>query len=264
MGHPRFRTAPWLLLGLSLVLASITTLFVRAGGPPETHQIMLARTHFEKGMKLLGAGSEKEGEAELLEAIKAFPDFADAHVELGNLAMRRKDYTAGLEWYLQAKTALTNLQGLSRRQEVERRKRLQESMDILRERIDQLRMSNRPADQGELSEAMAKLEKLQHEQTKLFTQDEKAIPAQIHFLIGNARMSLEQYDQAIEDYGQALSLRPGYGEVHNNLAVIYFYRKDYARTWEHLLAAEKAGIRINPQFREDLSAVAPEPPPPGP
>src|SRR5512147_2640094 len=92
MGHPRFRFATGLLLGLFLLLAPVVTLPAPAGGPPETHQIMLARTHFEKGMKLLGVGSEKEGEAELLESIKVSPDFADAYVELGNLAMRRKDY----------------------------------------------------------------------------------------------------------------------------------------------------------------------------
>jgi tetratricopeptide (TPR) repeat protein len=229
--------------------------------PVDSHKLMLARTHLDKGMKLLEKGNQEEAEAEFLEAIRAFPDMADAYIQLGHLSMRRKDYSQGLERYLQARTALTNLQGISRRQEVERARRIQESMDILREQIDQLRVSQDPADQSEINMKIAQMEKLRQEQTKLRAPVELPVPAELSFLVGTARMNLERYDEAIEDYREALAQRPGYGEAHNNLAVIYFYRKDYPRAWEHLHAAEKAGVRINPQFREELSAGAPEPPP---
>jgi Flp pilus assembly protein TadD len=109
---------------------------------------------------------------------------------------------------------------------------------------------------------MLNIEKLRQEQSKILAGNELQVPPEIHFLIGTARMNLEQFDPAIEDFRQALALRPAYGEVHNNLAVIYLYRKDYPQAWEHLHAAEKAGVRINPQFREELAALAPEPPAP--
>ena len=255
------------------VVLLLVLLWAMAGGPspaaaPEeavdSQKLMLAKTHLDKGMKLLEKGSLEEAEAEFLEATRAFPDMADAYIQLGHLSMRRKDYSQGLDRYLQARTALTNLQGISRRQEVERSRRMQESMDILREQIDQLRVSQNPADQSEVNVKMAQMDRLRQEQTKLRAHDELSIPAELPFLIGTARMNLEEYDAAIEDYREALALRPGYGEAHNNLAVIYFYRKDYPLAWEHLRAAEKAGIRINPQFREELSAAAPESPPPKP
>jgi tetratricopeptide (TPR) repeat protein len=227
----------------------------------DPHKVMLARTYFEKGMKLLQKQSPAEAEAEFLESVRVFPEFADGYIQLGNLAMSRKEYSAGLEHYIRAKTALLNLQGMSRQQEVERRRRLQESIDLLQERIDQLSMSPR-GDRGEIDRAMINLEKLRQEQSKILTGGEQPIPPEIHFLIGTARMNLEQFDQAIEDFHQALAVRPAYGEVHNNLAVIYLYRKDYPQAWDHLHAAEKAGVRINPQFREELGAVAPESPAP--
>jgi len=252
---------------------TLALLCVGAGGPspaaaPEeavdSQKLMLARTHLDKGMKLLEKGSPEEAEVEFLEATRAFPDLADAYIQLGHLSMRRKDYSQGLDRYLQARTALTNLQGIARRQEVERSRRLQDAMDVLREQIDQLRVSQNPADQSEVNLKMAQMDKLRQEQTKLRAPDVLLIPAELPFLIGTARMNLEDYDAAIEDYREALALRSGYGEAHNNLAVIYFYRKDYPLAWEHLRAAEKAGIRINPQFREELSAAAPEPPPANP
>jgi len=228
---------------------------------PDTQRVMLAKTHLDKGMKLLAGGSEKEGEAEIQAAIQVFPDFADAHIQLGNLAMRRRDYTRGLDCYIHARDSLSHLQGLSHQQEAERRRRLQESIDILQERVEQLRSSRRPGDAGKIDEAMVRMDKLRQEQMKAFPTNSPPIPPELHFLIGNARMSLEQFDQALEEYRQALVLRPDFGEVHNNLAVIYLYRKDYAQAWVHVHAAEKAGVRINVQFREDLAASAPEPAP---
>jgi tetratricopeptide (TPR) repeat protein len=227
----------------------------------DPHKVMLAKSYFEKGMKLLQKESPAEAEAEFRESVRVFPEFADAYIQLGNLAMSRKEYSAGLEHYVRAKTALLNLQGMSRQQEVERRRRLQESIDLLQERIDQLTMSPRD-DRGEIDRAMLNIEKLRQEMSKILTGNELQVPPEIHFLIGTARMNLEQFDPAIEDFRQALALRPAYGEVHNNLAVIYLYRKDYPQAWEHLHAAEKAGVRINPQFREELAALAPEPPAP--
>jgi len=228
-------------------------------GAYDPHKIMLAKGRFEKGMKFLEEGKEAEGKMELDEALKLFPDYADAEIQLGNLSMRRRNYSEGLAHYLQAEAALSHLQGIARLREVERRKRIQESIDVVQERIEGLRHSNRAGDSAGIGQEMVKLEKLRQEQTKVLPPEGNPFPAELHFLTGNARMNLEKYDEAIQDYGQALALRPNYGEVHNNLAVIYLYRKDYARAWDHLHSAEKAGVRINPQFREELAALAPEP-----
>ena len=250
-----------LLLALVWAGAGVSCPAADSQEPPDPQKLMLARTHLDQGMKLLQKGSDAEAEKEFLEAVRVFPDMADAYVQLGNLSMRRKDYSQALDRFLQARAALTNLQGISRRQEVERARRLQDAMDIIREQVDELRFNQDPGAQAEINQKMAELDRLRQEHTKLTSHAELQVPPEIPFLIGTARMNLEDYDSAIEDYREALSLRPGYGEAHNNLAVIYFYRKDYPKAWEHLHAAEKAGIRINPQFREELSAAAPETPP---
>lgn len=227
----------------------------------DPHKAAIAKSHFDKGARLAAQGNDQEAEREFLETVKIFPYFADAYIQLGNLSMRRKNFLEGLDRYLQAQDALAHLQGVTRRQEMERRRRIQELMDVIQERIEGLRHSNRASDQGKIDQEMIRLEKLQREQTKALPPESDPFPAELHFLIGNARMNLERFDEALEDYRQALVLRPGYGEVHNNLAVIYLYRKEYARAWEHVHAAEKAGVRVNPQFREELAALAPEGPP---
>ena len=82
---------------------------------------------------------------------------------------------------------------------------------------------------------------------------------EVHFLVGTAQMKLERFEEAAKEFQEALVLRPNFGEAHNNLAVVLYYRRDYAACWEHVRAAEQAGIRVVPQFKEELSAVFPEP-----
>jgi len=235
-------------------------------GPPlaqeasyDPHRFMLARSHYEKGLKLLARDRESDGEQELLEAVKVFPLLAEAYLELGHLSMKKGDFTQGLERYQHARDALAGWQGMKRLQEAERQRRLQESMDILQERIEDLQRSQRPNDIGKVQQEMVRLEK--HKQEKINDQPSEGTPftPEVHFFIGTALMKLERFEDATREFQQALTLRPRFGEAHNNLAVICLYRKDYAASWEHVHAAEEVGVRVNPQFREELAALLPEP-----
>lgn len=220
---------------------------------------MLARTHYEKGMKRIARGDEAGGEQEILRAVEAFPDLPEAHIQLGNLSMKRKNFLEALERYDRARQAFVNLHGMSRERTIERRRRLQESIDLLQERIDDLRRSQAPGDQRLVDQETLRLDKLRQELLKTQPEDTDPVPPEVFFLLGTARMNLERFDEAIRDFEAALSRRSAYGEAHNNLAVIYLYRKDYPRAWKHVHAAELAGVRVNPQFRAELSALLQEP-----
>jgi len=225
----------------------------------DPHKFMFARSHYAKAMKLLADNKLGEGEAELLEAVKTFPQLAEGFVELGNLSMRRREYREGLERYLKARDALSELQGIKRQQEVDRQRQLQESIDLLNERISDLSRSQRASDQGKIQQAMVRLEKLQQERTNAQPSIDTPFTPEVHFLVGTAQMKLEQFEEAAKEFQNALTLRPNFGEAHNNLAVVLYYRRDYPACWEHLRAAERAGLRVDPLFKEELTAVFPEP-----
>jgi tetratricopeptide (TPR) repeat protein len=225
----------------------------------DPHKLMIAKSHYEKAMKLLARDDPGGAEAQLLEAVEIFPQLAEGYLALGSLSMHRGDYTQGLERYVKAKNALLELQGIKRQQEAERQRRIQESVDLLKARMDDLSHSQRPQDQGKIQQEMARLEKLEQERSKSQPSMDTPLTPEIHFLLGTALMKLERFDAAVEELRQALSLRPKFGEAHNNLAVVLFYRRDYAGCWEHLRAAEGAGIRVDPGFLDELAAVSPEP-----
>ena len=62
--------------------------------------------------------------------------------------------------------------------------------------------------------------------------------------------------QALADYNQALKLKPELVEAYNNRAVAYFQLKDYAAALSDVQQAERLGLRVNPDFLQELKAAA--------
>jgi tetratricopeptide (TPR) repeat protein len=252
----RKRIRTLVLPGIGLVLTSLAPAQQVSYDP---HKFMIARSLYAKAMKLLTENKIAEGEAELLEAVKTFPQLAEGYIELGNLSMNRGEFREGLERYLKARDALSELQGIKRLQEAERQRQIQESIDLLNERINELSRSQSASDQGKIQQAMVRLEKLQQEKINAQPTTQTPFTPEVHFLVGTALMKLERFEEAAKEFQDALNLRPNFGEAHNNLAVVLYYRRDYPGCWEHLRAAEHAGVRVDPQFKEELTAIFPEP-----
>ena len=56
--------------------------------------------------------------------------------------------------------------------------------------------------------------------------------------------------------GPPIDANPKLGEAHNNLAVIYMQTGRFDEALQELTLAEKAGFRVNPQFKADLKERA--------
>ncbi len=80
-----------------------------------------------------------------------------------------------------------------------------------------------------------------------------AIPAWISFALGSAYFRSGAMADAEREYLDALKVEPLRGEVHNNLAVVYFETGRYAPAKLEIAAAEKGGYRVNPQLKLDIA-----------
>jgi tetratricopeptide (TPR) repeat protein len=93
-----------------------------------------------------------------------------------------------------------------------------------------------------------------------------------HFNVGNKYRALERWDEAIDSYGQSLSISPGFISAHNNLALAYEGAdrlQEATETWRIVLAwsrkhgdtsrAERA-VRHLQALGSDVSATAGEAP----
>src|SRR4030095_10212694 len=114
----------------------------------------------------------------------------EGHIALGNLSMQRGDFAQGLDRYTKARNALLELQGIKRQQEAERQRRIQESIDLLKERVDEMSRSQRPQDQGKIQQDMVKIERLPQERTKSQPSMETPLTPQGDFLLGTVLTTL--------------------------------------------------------------------------
>jgi len=72
--------------------------------------------------------------------------------------------------------------------------------------------------------------------------------------LGNLHFRLRQYPESSRHYLAAVALEPGHPEVHNNLAVIFYYREEYQRAWDYVLKTEALGLTVHADFKKNLRA----------
>jgi tetratricopeptide (TPR) repeat protein len=78
-------------------------------------------------------------------------------------------------------------------------------------------------------------------------------PAWISIALGSAYFRNHALAEAEREYLEALKADPRLGEAHNNLAVVMMMTGRYDEAEREVAAAEKAGVRVNTQFKKDLA-----------
>lgn len=70
--------------------------------------------------------------------------------------------------------------------------------------------------------------------------------------LGLTHLSNGEIHKAIENFKKVLKIVPNYGTAHNNLSFAYYDIYNYAMAMQHAKAAERFGLKINPDFIKDL------------
>ena len=70
--------------------------------------------------------------------------------------------------------------------------------------------------------------------------------------LGSAYFRNGDSDAAEAQWRAAIDANPKLGEAHNNIAVIYMQTDRLDKALEEVTLAEKAGFKVNPQFKADL------------
>ena len=74
---------------------------------------------------------------------------------------------------------------------------------------------------------------------------------------GIAYVGRQQYDLAIADFNKAIELDPKNGKVYNNRAVAYWYKGEVARARQDIQKAQSLGIPVNPDMVKKIMGAAP-------
>jgi tetratricopeptide (TPR) repeat protein len=74
---------------------------------------------------------------------------------------------------------------------------------------------------------------------------------------GIAYIGKKQYDLAIADFDKAIKFDPKNGKVYNNRAVAHWYKGEVARARQDIQKAQSLGIAVNPDMVKKIMGVAP-------
>lgn len=71
-------------------------------------------------------------------------------------------------------------------------------------------------------------------------------------ILGDLYLAGHEIDKARQAYEKSLAIDPHQGKVHNNLAVVYYYKKEYKEASRHIEEAGRLGFKVSGGFKKEL------------
>ncbi|HEY3044411.1 MAG TPA: tetratricopeptide repeat protein [Vicinamibacterales bacterium] len=170
-----------------------------------------------------------------------------AHYGLGQAYMNLQRFASAIKAYKDCIEAMRALHGLQQTNQFEADKQRDDQIRELRGVLDRARQSARAPTVMALEQQLRDLQNLRTSIAGPFR-----APGEVLLALGSAYFRNGDRDAAEVQWKAAIDANPKLGEAHNNLAVIYMQTERLDAAEEELKLAEKAGFRVNPQFKEDL------------
>jgi tetratricopeptide (TPR) repeat protein len=242
-----------MLAAPSAMLVLAATLLVPAQDPAAGKQRSAAEAHYARGISALGRERYEQAEREFGEAITAWPVFPMAYHGLGQARMGLKKFREALDAFLSCRdqfqqSSLDSIKdkGAAEGSRLEEIQGLRDSIAIL-QRNSQLATRN----ERTIHQMEDRIRQLESTRTE-FENPAAATPAFVMLSIGSAHFRMGSLPDAEREYRNAVTADPGFGEAHNNLAVVYMLTGRLAEAEQEIALAEKAGFPVNPRLKEDV------------
>ncbi|WDP92086.1 MAG: tetratricopeptide repeat protein [Desulfobacter sp.] len=188
-------------------------------------------THYNLAVALLGKQEFAEAEKSLHDAIDCSPSLAEAYVQLGGICLQRGDLEGCYRFNLQATRARAGFaEGYAN------------MAFVMLQLIDG---KDEKEDGEKLDKAIKHLRKsIVH--NKYFVQ--------AYTTLGTAYFMKGLLDEAIKANEEALQIVAEFPIAHNNLAVAYLEKENYAKALEHCDKAVELGYEVAQDLLDELAA----------
>ena len=246
---------------LPLLLFLGSTPPVRADNIPEAHELRRAAKLTKKAATALEAGNVARARELYTQTIEITPDFPDAHLGMGHLAMRDNEFVRALAGYERARDGFLIMGHHIYVKELDRYQIAQDKLTPLRgelARVEQ-QADNNPELAAVFQRRVAQLERVIFQLENIERPDHTEadrVPGEIHFYVGNALINLDRLDEAIEAWETCVRESPAFPLVYNNLAVAYWRKGRVDEALEAVERAESLGLVVHPNLKSDIRRTA--------
>jgi tetratricopeptide (TPR) repeat protein len=211
--------------------------------------------HYRSGQELLQAERFEEAVTEFQSAIELDPLLALAHYGLGQSYMALRRYASATVAFTGCRDAYERIFALRQQDSVASNRRIDDELRELRDTVTAVR-ANRfkgQASEGTATRLEARIEDL--ERLRNASVGRFQVPAEVSLALGSAHFRNGRMADAEVEWLAAVEVNPRLGEAHNNLAAIYAMTKRKRQALDAVRAAERAGLRVNPQLKGDIERL---------
>jgi tetratricopeptide (TPR) repeat protein len=228
------------MIGVTLT-ASLVAAQKLADAPSHREAIQ----HFRAGQELMSAEKFERAVEEFTKAIASDPLMSLAYYQMGQAHMNMRRYASAIKAYKECLEAERQLYTLKQTNRFEVEKQRDDEIRELRSIID--RGTGRTPTVMSLEQRLRDLENERSVVGGAFRP-----PAEVLLALGSAYFRSGDRDAAEREWQAAIEANPKLGEAHNNIAVIYMQTNRLDQALQEVGLAEKAGFKVNPQFKADL------------
>jgi len=220
--------------------------------------------NFEKGKRHFAREDYKKARKEFEKLLTQMPEHADARFFLSQIDYKEGDVEKALshiqiakEYYKFSAKMKMKLAEMEKIKLEEQKQELEDKCSDLEEKII---IMTQDGDNDEKEDITASLQRKIENTKKQIKSIEiqmaipvssmADIPAEYFYINGNIYFRMKKFQEAHDQYQEAIRRNPRYGEAYNNLAALYFQVRQYQKALNYLNQAEENGAKINPEFKE--------------
>ncbi len=221
--------------------------------------------NYEKGKMYFAREDYKKAKKEFEKILGKLPEHADAHFFLSQILYREGSLEEALSHMEKAKANYEfsakmkiKMAQVSKQKLEEKKQDLEDYLETLEERIVSLPQSSEVGEEGEdrKKRLLSKIDEIKKQIKNIDTQlnmpipSEEEIPADYCYINGNIYFKMKKFQEAHDQYQEAITIDPSHGDSYNNLAALYFQVKQYQKALNYLNQAEENGAKVNPEFKK--------------
>jgi tetratricopeptide (TPR) repeat protein len=216
-----------------------------------------AEQAYRRGGEAMRSEAFEEAAREFTTAGRLDPMFAMAFYSLGQARMALRQYPQAVAAYESCRSVFEKASTLSGQERTVLERQREDELHELRDSLQRVNAGKIKG--GSVVGLQVRLEeriRMLESSRQRGNENTGGVPAEVSLALGSARFRAGQLPEAQQDYEAAVAADPSLGAAHNNLAVLYMLAGRYDQARDAVRKAEKAGVSVSLQFKEDLERRA--------
>jgi Flp pilus assembly protein TadD len=225
--------------------------------PVQPNALDRANDHFKEGMAALAGERYESAEREFKSAVQIDPLHDGAFYGLGQVYMATRRYPDAVKAYLDSRAAFQAGIVAEKSDAAAMERRIRDQLTVLKDygrALQRMPASTTPTLAAAIERNREDIRQLESRLNRSSGGATPPVPAGLSMALGSAYFRSQNLEAAEREYLEAIRVAPGFGEAHNNLAVVYMLTGRIQLAEREVTLAEQAGFKVNPKLKEDLKS----------